>query len=188
AGNGVIAASNAGYLYASNLAYGANISAGAGSFRSFGDACYGAGYAGSQFCGAGEGYIGIEFDVSGDTHYGWVRIDVLDSANFSVMDFADESTAGEAISAGDVGEPASVADNAIAGFSQFYSTQTKDLTISANDAFSNITLFNIVGQQVISKKLSSNNETINLSSLKDGVYLANVTANGNTATFKIVKK
>jgi len=91
AGNGVIAASNAGYYYASNLFYGTDINAGAGVFRSFGDACYGVGYLGSQFCGLGEGYIGIEFDIDGDTHYGWVRIDVLDSANFTVMDFAYES-------------------------------------------------------------------------------------------------
>src|SRR5690606_38793531 len=87
-----------------------------------------------------------------------------------------------------VTDAAGISDSAIAGFSQFYSVQTKDLTIAASNAFSNITLFNIAGQQVISQKLSSNNETINLSSLKDGVYLANVTANGNTATFKIVKR
>lgn len=85
-------------------------------------------------------------------------------------------------------ETLGVADNTIAGFSHIYSAQTKNLTISANDALSSINLFNIAGQQVISQKLSSNNETINLSTLKDGVYLANVTANGNTATFKIVKR
>lgn len=85
-------------------------------------------------------------------------------------------------------ESASLNDNNIAGFSQFYSTQNKNLNIAANDAFSNITMFNIAGQQVISKQLSSNNEVINLSSLTDGVYLANVTANGKSTTFKIVKK
>lgn len=82
----------------------------------------------------------------------------------------------------------STTDHNINGFSQFYSAQTKTLTISANDALSNISLFNVLGQQVISKNLSSNNEVISLASLKDGVYIANVVANGQTATFKIVKR
>jgi len=83
----------------------------------------------------------------------------------------------------------SIADNIIDGFSYYYSTQTKDLTLSANGELANITMFNLVGQQVINRNMSSDNEIINLSNLKDGIYLAYVkTSNGNVSTFKMVKR
>jgi hypothetical protein len=81
-----------------------------------------------------------------------------------------------------------VIDNAIAGFNYYYTPATQNLTLTANNAFTEIAMFNILGQQVISQKLYSTNETVNLASLKTGVYIANVTANGQTATFKIVKR
>lgn len=83
----------------------------------------------------------------------------------------------------------SIANNNIDGFNYFYSTQTKDLTITANGEFANITMFNLLGQQVVNKNLGSNNEIINLSNLNDGIYLATVrTLNGNVTTFKMVKR
>ncbi|HZH69027.1 MAG TPA: choice-of-anchor J domain-containing protein [Flavobacteriaceae bacterium] len=82
----------------------------------------------------------------------------------------------------------SAADHEISGFSRVYSAQSKNLTIAATENFSSISMFNVLGQQVLSRNLSSNNEVINLSNMKDGVYIANVTAGGNTTTFKIVKR
>ncbi len=82
----------------------------------------------------------------------------------------------------------SLNDSNINGFNYFYSPQTKNLTLTANTAFSNITIFNVLGQEVIAQKLASTNEVVTLSSLKNGVYIANVVANGQTTTFKIVKR
>lgn len=82
----------------------------------------------------------------------------------------------------------SVSENNIDGFNYYFSPQTQNLTINANDAFSNITIFNVLGQQVVNKNLSSNSEVINLSSVKSGVYIVNVVANGQTTTFKLAKR
>ena len=185
AGNGVIAASNAGYFYASNLAYGDAISAGAGSFRSFGSFCAGVGYAGSQFCGTGEGYIGVEFDVSGNTHYGWVRVSVGDSSNYTVLDYAYESTPDAAIAAGD--STLGVEDQIFNSFSYFVDN-TSQLNLKANAPLQSISIHNILGQEVISQKLGSTNEIVSLSALNSGVYLATVTINGASKTFKVAKK
>jgi len=87
-----------------------------------------------------------------------------------------------------VEEVLSIADSNINGFNYFYSPQTKNLTMNANNAFSNISIFNVLGQEVVAQKLASTNEVVNLSSLKNGVYIANVVANGQTTTFKIVKR
>ncbi|HET8810055.1 MAG TPA: choice-of-anchor J domain-containing protein [Flavobacteriaceae bacterium] len=81
-----------------------------------------------------------------------------------------------------------VSENQIAGFKHFYNASTNDLVLSADQAFTQINLYNILGQQVISKQLSSTEETVNLSSLNTGVYLVNVEVNGKLATFKIVKR
>lgn len=181
---GVLAASNAGYFYASNLAYGAAISAGAGAFRSFGSLCAGVGYAGSQFCGTGEGYIGVEFDVSGSTHYGWIRVDVADSSNFIVLDYAYESTPNTPIAAGD--STLGVANNSFEGFNYFVD-KSNQLNLSANTPIEKVSIHNMLGQEVISQKLTSNSEIVNISGLQSGVYIATVSIEGASKTFKIVK-
>ncbi len=181
--NGVLAASNSGYFYASNLAYGAAISSGAGSFRSFGSLCAGPGYLGSQFCGAGEAYLGIEFDISGNTHYGWVRVDVLDSSNFIVMDYAYESTPNQAIAAGD--STLGVADNNFQGFK--YYVANDQLNLSANTPMQKVVLHNMVGQQVVSQELNTIHETVELSGLPSGIYIATISIDGATKTVKIIK-
>ncbi len=80
-----------------------------------------------------------------------------------------------------------IEDNNISGFTQFLDTNA-NLNLRANVALTNVELFNIVGQQVVNKALSSNNETVNLSSLSAGVYIARVNVAGQTETFKIVKR
>tara|TARA_A100000171_G_scaffold52284_1_gene69924 strand:- start:10235 stop:11032 length:798 start_codon:yes stop_codon:yes gene_type:complete len=184
-GNGVIAASNAGYLYASNLAEGTVID-GTGAFGSFGSFCAGVGYAGSQFCGAGEGIIGVEFDISGDTHYGWVRVDVADSSNFIVLDFAYESSAAIGIAAGDEGDIIGVDDQIFANFDFFVNNE--QLNLSAANAMDQVTVYTILGQQVADQKLSGTNETVNISALSTGVYVAKVSIDGAVKTIKFAKK
>lgn len=46
-------------------------------------------------------YLGVEFDISGSTHYGWIRLDVAANGNFTVKDFAYESSPGAGIKAGE---------------------------------------------------------------------------------------
>ena len=81
----------------------------------------------------------------------------------------------------------SISDNEINGFNYFYSPQTQNLTIKANESFSNINIFNVLGQQMVNEILSSTDEEINLSLLNSGVYIANVISSGQT-TFKFVKR
>jgi hypothetical protein len=51
----------------------------------------------------------------------------------------------------------------------------------------NIEIYSILGQSVLVKELKGTEESINASSLNDGVYLAKVSINGDTETFKFVK-
>jgi len=78
-------------------------------------------------------------------------------------------------------------DQTFNGFSQFVDTDN-NLRLSANTSMENLQLFNVLGQQVLTQKLSSNNETVNIASLRSGVYIATVTINGQNKSFKIVKR
>ena len=74
-------------------------------------------------------------------------------------------------------------------FNHSYNKDTKQLKLeSSNLPFDSIEVFNILGQNVISKSLSQLNEVIDLANLKDGVYLAKVTIQGQTQTIKLLKQ
>ena len=54
----------------------------------------------------GRDYLGVEFDISGQTHYGWVQIQSVDLAVFArIIDWAYESEPGVGIFAGQIPEP-----------------------------------------------------------------------------------
>lgn len=73
--------------------------------------------------------------------------------------------------------------------SHFYNKNTKELSLdSANVAFSSIEVYNILGQQVVNKKLSNKTESISMSSLTDGVYLVKVFIGNTSKTIKVLKQ
>ena len=78
-----------------------------------------------------------------------------------------------------------VENNALEGFNYFVANN--QLNLSANTSMDQIVLFNMLGQQVVSQKLSSNNETVDLSGLQSGIYIATVSIDGASKSFKIVK-
>lgn len=78
-----------------------------------------------------------------------------------------------------------VGTNEFNGFKHF--TANNQLNLSANTSMDSVALYNMLGQQVVSQKLSNTNETVNLSGLQSGVYLATVSINGASKTFKVVK-
>nr|WP_321225329.1 T9SS type A sorting domain-containing protein [uncultured Psychroserpens sp.] len=83
----------------------------------------------------------------------------------------------------------SVDDFAANNFNHSYNKDTDVLKLESSLLpLENISLYNILGQNVINKTLSQNNELVDLSSLKDGVYLAKITMEGKTQTVKILKQ
>ncbi len=186
--NSVVGNAAGPYFYPSNLSSGAIIDSNATAGSSVrGDLnFYGCAYTNSQFCGGvTDGFIGLVFKLNGDTHYGWVRLDLsTDASSMTIKDFAYESTPDTAISAGD--GALGVADNTFKGFDYFVDSNNM-LTLKASSAMQNVQLYSLLGQEVITQQLSSNNETVNLSKLSTGVYLATVTIEGTKKTFKIAK-
>ena len=61
------------------------------------------------------------------------------------------------------------------------------LSISANQSFDQINIFDLSGKQIINKELSSNDESISIDSLTNGLYLAKVQIGDQNKTFKFIK-
>jgi len=80
-----------------------------------------------------------------------------------------------------------VSDQNFGGFSYFVDSNNQ-LNLSASVAMENVVLYNVLGQEVLSAKLSSNSEVINISGLNSGVYIATVSIEGQVKSFKIVKR
>lgn len=79
-------------------------------------------------------------------------------------------------------------DNAIAGLKVYPNPVTHGtlfIETSAN-ADKAVTIFDIVGKQILNTKTSSN--SVNVSNLKGGVYIVKITEDGKTATRKLIIK
>jgi len=82
----------------------------------------------------------------------------------------------------------SVNDNSIAGLKMYPNPVSgNNLYISSDtNSVKNVTIYDIVGKQVLNTKISS--EAINVSNLNSGVYVVKITEDGKTATRKLVIK
>jgi hypothetical protein len=84
-------------------------------------------------------------------------------------------------------EPLSTEDFDSLNFNYFVDAQNI-LNLNANEALSQVKLYNMLGQEVMSKNLSNQNEAVDINALNTGVYLAKVQINNAVETFKFVKK
>ncbi|MEM7086802.1 MAG: choice-of-anchor J domain-containing protein [Bacteroidota bacterium] len=79
-----------------------------------------------------------------------------------------------------------VNDNNLAALTYVVSDAT--LELRNNLPLSDVSMYNVLGQQVVSQKLSSTSEIVNISALTSGVYIAKVVADGQSKTIKIIKR
>ena len=81
---------------------------------------------------------------------------------------------------------ANVASNEIVDFKYFYAGNA--LTVKSNSSvFNSISIVDITGKTILSKNLHSSNETISMSNVSEGLYIAKVTTQDNKVkTFKFI--
>ena len=85
-------------------------------------------------------------------------------------------------------EALSVSEFAFNAFTHSYDKNLKTLNLdSPLSTFNAIEIYDVLGKRIINKNLSGNEESINLSTLTDGVYLARVRTEAGTRTIKFVE-
>jgi hypothetical protein len=82
----------------------------------------------------------------------------------------------------------SVDSNEIEGF-VFYPNPANDrLNLTSIDYIDNVALYNILGQKVMDFDVNATTTQVDVSRLSVGTYIMKVTSNGQTGTYKVIKK
>lgn len=80
----------------------------------------------------------------------------------------------------------SVQENAIASLS--HAVTANELQLRAGFPIQSVQLYNVLGQEVINTQPDTRTANIEISALNQGVYIARVSVEGQTKSFKIVKR
>ena len=65
---------------------------------------------------------------------------------------------------------------------------TSNLTIEANSTIERVSIYNVLGQEVLSKSPKASNTILDISNLQKGTYIVRTTSEGTTETSKVLKK
>ncbi|WP_274475165.1 T9SS type A sorting domain-containing protein [Mangrovimonas aestuarii] len=113
-------------------------------------------------------YLGLRFNIMGNIHYGWARMDLTNSAQWTIKDYAYNSVAGEGIIAGQT--TLTIEDNTLADKVKI-TTSNNLITIHNLTALSNYNLYTITGNKVLDGTISKKNNQISTITLAKGIYV-----------------
>ncbi len=140
----------------------ANASSGTLNFVS----CY-YGNGGSNWCGVTDKYLGLRFQLAGNTHYGWARLDLSASGNsFTVKDYAYNSTPGAPINAGQT-----------LGVEEFGTNAIKIVALNKSIGLYNLPqvteyrVMDISGKSVLNGITNGDSYVIEANGIANGIYI-----------------
>lgn len=141
-----------------------------------------------EFQGDLDGYIGAKFNISGVTHYGWVRVNVAeDCYSLVIKDFAYESMPNTGIIAGDYGGTGLVGINDYNSSAFVFNQQNRVLNVSNINETYTLEVYNLLGKK-ISKYECYQSSEIHLEDIKSGIYLIKIYGQFIEKTIKIYIK
>jgi hypothetical protein len=181
--NGIVGASISSYQYPSNLSSGQVISSGntlmAGSAR--GDMNWNScAYPNSQFCGGTDAFMGFHFQIGGNTHYGWARVQVAaNPLSMIIKDYAYNATAGASIAAG---QTLGVVEDKLSNIK----IVTANNTIALHNLPSQSTykLFSVTGQVTMQGATNNDSYIIEANTLSSGIYIIEIEDTNTNRTIK----
>lgn len=148
---------------------------------------FGSGDYAGNFNNVTDKYIGVRFNISGNTHYGWVRLDVgLDAASWTIKDFAYVDTPNIGLNAG---EQTTLNADVFTTNSISIVANKQNIMLYNLPNQTNYTLFSLTGKLVLQGTANSGAlHTIESNNLAAGTYIVQLidTANGTTINKKII--
>jgi hypothetical protein len=126
-----------------------------------------------NFSDVTDGYMGVSFDVGGNTHYGWIRLSIpMSSDVITIKDYAFNEMPGGAISAGQI---VGLEEVSIENKVHFITTLDQTIVNITPDLIgAELTVTDISGKSVSTEKISDLNTTIGHSDLNAGIYIVSV--------------
>ena len=130
-------------------------------------------YSSSQWCGVTDKFLGLRFDISGITHYGWARLDVpLNASGWVIKDYAYNATQ----TVPGFGDPITAGQTTL-GLDDNELSKIKIVALNKSNALFNLPqqtnyrLFSITGQSVLDGKITNSTHVIEANTLATGVYI-----------------
>ncbi|MFI5171028.1 MAG: T9SS type A sorting domain-containing protein [Chitinophagales bacterium] len=144
-------------------------------------------YSGNWIGGVDDKFLGVKFDIDGDYHFGWIRMDVgSDNASFTVKDWAYEAVADAGIETGQTTGGVTSIETIGAGQVTAYSYgNTMSIVVNNLDAKNaTVQVSNLEGQIVYSGSLNMSGMQIKLDNVASGNYILHVVTNDNATYTK----
>lgn len=88
----------------------------------------------------------------------------------------------------DVSSVLNTSENNLVNFNYYPNPVIDQLNFNSKNTIDKITIYNLMGQQVLNHNINSNTGSIDLSNLSKGMYLAEITSGSSMTTAKILKK
>ena len=146
---------------------------------------YSAASQGGPWVGAVNKYLGLRFVVSGNTYYGWARLDVTTTGHFTIKDYGYNNITGQGVLAGQ-GTPT--------GMDQFSNPEINILSFEKNmevifgdqaEAEGTIIVSDLEGKEIKNIIISQTKTAIDLQDIKAGIYLVAIRQKDYYTTKKI---
>ena len=138
-------------------------------------------YTNSQWCGVTDKYLGLRFDIGGNTHYGWARLDVpLSSGGWLIKDYAYNSTPNAPINAGQT--VLGVDDNVFSKIKVV--ALNKSIVLYNLPSTARYNVYNMTGQEVLKGTTDQRDYVIETPALASGVYVVELEDTGSNAVIR----
>lgn len=143
-----------------------------------------------QFAGQTDAFAGFRFDVGGNWHYGWMRMDVdAQGHTYTIKDMAYEQTPNTSIHVGDMGFSTVGVDEHELQQSVIITSSNNVLTINMMaDILAQADIMDLSGRIVENVSVSKGFNQHVLNELTEGIYLVRVTAGDQSVTRKVYIK
>ena len=136
--------------------------------------------------GVTDKYLGLQFVVGGNTHYGWARLDVDAIGDvFTLKDYAYNATAGAGLMAG---ETAGLENGTMESMVHFVNQPDNTVKVVINEALTNgvITVVSSTGAIVQTGTVNADTFTVDMNGLTAGIYVISAQFNEGTINKKMI--
>jgi hypothetical protein len=138
--------------------------------------------------GVTDKYLGLQFIVGGNTHYGWARLDSYAIGDSIVVkDYAFEATPNVGIMTGNMGS-VSLTETQIENLVKFVNQANNSVQVVVNGNLTNgvVSVVSSTGQIVSSDAITEKTFSVDMNNLSSGIYMVNVSFNEGATTKKII--
>lgn len=138
----------------------------------------------SNWCDVTDKYLGLRFEILGETHFAWARLDapgINDPSTWTIKDYAYHKTPDTAILAGQTTSLST--EEAIASQVKIIALN-KSIGLYNLPEATNYKLYSMTGQEVLRGNVTGHNYVIETNTIASGIYIVEIEDNNTKATIR----